>query len=186
MFSLETTILGVALALDAAIASFAIGMLNLEISFRHKFIRGALTCILFGLFQAIMMWLGSVAGYHLSFSSVGYLFQLIVSSIFIGIGTKVLKESFEEEEKKIFWGLLPLLVVAFATSVDALLAGISIGTLPMPHLTSIEVGFITLILCAASYSCSLFFKTLPDKWILRGAGLVFFFLGGRVLYEHFL
>ncbi len=186
MFSLETALLGGALALDAAIASFAVGMLNLELPVRHKFFRGVLTCFLFGFFQAIMLWMGSIAGYHLSFSSFGYLFQLIVSSLFIGIGVKVCKESFDDGEKNLVWGFLPMLIVALATSADAMLAGVSIGTLPLPHMTAMEVGLITFGICTVSYSCSLFFKSLPDKWILRGAGLVFFFLGGRVLFEHFL
>ena len=51
MFSMETSLLGLALALDAAIVSFAIGILNLEATHTVKISRGMIVCLLFGFFQ---------------------------------------------------------------------------------------------------------------------------------------
>lgn len=186
MFSLQSMLLGGALALDAAVVSFAVGILNLHLSIAHKFRRGLLICLLFGFFQALMVWLGSHAGYFLVFSSYGYLFQLIVSSIFFGIGVKVIKESLEAEEKQIVWGFIPLIVMAIATSIDALVAGISLGAVPGPHLMAAEIGVITFLICLLAYGASFLFNSLPTKWLLRLASLVFFFLGGKTIYEHYL
>ena len=186
MVSLQSMLLGGALALDAAVVSFAVGILNLHLSIAHKFRRGLLICLLFGFFQALMVWLGSHAGYILVFSSYGYLFQLFVSSIFFGIGVKVIKESFETEEKQIVWGIIPLIVMAIATSIDALVAGISLGSVPGPHFMAAEIGVITFLICLLAYGSSFLFNSLPTKWLLRLAAIVFFFLGGKIIYEHYL
>lgn len=186
MFSLETTLMGVALAIDAAVASFAIGILNLDLSVHHKFRRGFLICLLFGFFQSLMVWLGSFAGFYLSFSSYGHLFQLVVAVIFFVIGAKVIQESLDDDDEPIVWGFLPLMLMAIATSIDALAAGVSLGTLPNTHITALEIGIITFAICAFSYSCSFFLKSLPTNWLLRVAAVIFFFLGGQIFFQHYL
>jgi manganese efflux pump family protein len=185
MFSMETSLLGVALALDAAVVSFAIGILNLEATHKLKFSRGLAVSALFGFFQFLMVWLGSLGGYLLSFSSYGYLFQLIVAAIFLVIAIRVLQESLDDDDEHIEWGFLPLLILALATSIDALAAGISLGTLPFAHLSAVQVGIITFLICGASYAASNFLKKFPTRWLLRSAALIFFFLGGRILYDYF-
>jgi putative Mn2+ efflux pump MntP len=185
MFSLETTLLGVALALDAAVVSFAIGILNLELSNSQKLSRGLLICGLFGLFQFLMVWLGSIGGYFFSFSSYGHLFQLVVAVIFMVIGVRVLQESFKNEEVAIEWGGLPMLILAVATSLDALASGISIGTLPQTYVSSFEIGLITFGICGAAYFSANFLKTFPAYWMLRLAAVIFFFLGGSILNDFF-
>jgi putative Mn2+ efflux pump MntP len=185
MFSLETTLLGVALALDAAVASFALGVISLENLKKEKLFRGVVTCLAFGFCQGLMNWLGSLGGYFLTFSSYGHLFQLIVSLIFLILSLRFLQASFSGEKSPIEWGFLSIIVLAFATSTDALLAGVSMGPLPMAHITSIEIGVITTLICSAAYSLSFYFKTLPTQWLLRLASGIFFFLGGRIFIEYF-
>ncbi len=184
MFSIETSLLGLALALDAAVASFAVGLLNLDLSVAHKFRRGFLICLLFGFFQSLMIWLGSHAGYYLSFSSFGHLFQLIVGLIFIILGIRVFQESMDGDDEAIVWGFVPLIVMAVATSIDALVSGVSIGSLPHSHITALEIGLITFFLCSIGYGASFFLKSLPANWLLRFAACIFFFLGGRVFFDY--
>lgn len=186
MFSIETSLMGVALALDAAVASFAIGILHLELPNSQKLSRGLYVCSLFGLFQFLMVWLGSIGGYFFSFSSYGYLFQLVVAVIFMVIGVRVLQESFKKEEIIVEWGVLPMLILAMATSIDALAAGISIGTLPQTYLSALEIGFITFVICGSAYFAANFLNTFPTKWMLRLAAAIFFFLGGGILSDFFL
>lgn len=185
MFSLETTMLGVALAIDAAVASFAIGLLNVELPYKHKLFRGLLVSALFGFFQFLMVWIGSFGGYFLSFSSYGYLFQIVVAMVFLVIGIRVLQESFKKDEEPIEWGLIPLSILAIATSIDALAAGISLGTLPMAWVSAIEIGIITFVVCLLASLLTLIIKSVPEKWLLRFASLIFFFLGGRILYDYY-
>ena len=59
MISLEITVLGLALAVDAAVVSFAMGLLSLKLSLQQKILRGLLITLTFGLFQFLMLWGGS-------------------------------------------------------------------------------------------------------------------------------
>lgn len=185
MFSLETSLLGVALAVDAAVVSFAIGILNLDLPKTHKLSRALMTCALFGFFQALMVWLGSLGGYFLTFSSYGYLFQLIVALIFIVIAVRVLQESFKKDVDAVEWGFLPLVILAVATSLDALASGISMGPLPNTHLAALEIGVITFFICGGAFLLTLVLKTFPHQWLLRFASGIFFFLGGKILVSYF-
>jgi putative Mn2+ efflux pump MntP len=185
MFSLETGLMGIALALDAAVVSFAIGLLNLESSHKLKISRGLAVCSLFGFFQFLMVWLGSLGGYLLSFSSYGYLFQLVVAAIFLVIAVRILQESLDDDDEHIEWGLIPLLILAIATSIDALAAGVSLGTFPQAYLSALEIGIVTFFICLLAFGSSNVLKQLPTRWLLRSASVIFFFLGGRILYDYY-
>ena len=184
MFSLETALLGVALAVDAAVVSFAIGILNLDLPKSQKISRALMTCLLFGFFQALMIWLGSLGGFYFTFSGYGHLYQLIVALIFMVIGTKVLQDSFKKESGPVVWELMPLLILAVATSFDALASGVSMGPLPSSHITALEIGLITFVICGFAIMCSTFLKSLPHQWLLRFASIIFFALGGRILLNY--
>lgn len=183
MFSLEILLLGVALAIDAGVVTFAIGLLNEHLDNHHKFRRGLLAASSFGLFQFLMVWLGSKIGYFITFSGFGSYFQLGVVVIFIFLGIKCIQESFSDEEKAITWGIIPILLLSVATSIDALVSGVSLATLPAAYLAAFEVGVVTFVICSFFYLLSLFFKNIPKEWLLRGAALIFFFLGGQVFWS---
>jgi putative Mn2+ efflux pump MntP len=182
MISTEILLLGVALAIDAAVVTFAVGLLHLELSIAKSTQRGLIICGAFGLFQGIMLWLGSYAGYLFSFSSFGYYFQIAIAIIFIGLAIKFLLESFSLEEKKIEWGVVPVVILAFATSIDAMAAGISLGTIPRPEFAALEVGLITFMICGCFYFFSHFFRQIPDRWLLRFASVIFVFLAGQTVW----
>jgi putative Mn2+ efflux pump MntP len=181
MFSPEIVLLGFALAIDAAIVSFALGLLGKEGTFAQHLHRGILACLTFGFFQFLMLWLGSYGGYILSFSAYGYLFQIVVSFIFFMIATKLIKDSFEDKLPDVKPGFISLAVLAIVTSIDALGAGFSLGTLPQTYLIASEVGVITALVCGIFYTCSQYIPSIPTKWMFRLASLAFFVLCGKSL-----
>ncbi len=187
MLSLEIFLLGVALAVDAAIVSFTVGLMHVNHPMVSRLSRGVLVSGLFGLFQFLMLWIGSYLGYMFTFSNFGHYFQLVVALIFVALAVKLVQESFGLEEKKIEWGLLPISILAVATSLDALAAGVSLGTLPNAHFAAAEVGVITFILCGVFYSVGHFFHKIPVNWLLRFGALIFISLSGHVLWglRHF-
>jgi putative Mn2+ efflux pump MntP len=185
MFSVETTLLGVALALDAAVVSFAVGILNLEISMAQKIKRGLIICTLFGFFQALMIWFGSLGGYFLIFSKIGHFYNLFVALVFILIGMRFFHESLKNEIKEVVWELIPIVILAVVTSIDALVSGISMGPLPEAHTNALEIGIITFFICGIAFTVSMFFKSFPSRWLLRLASVIFFALGGRILIDIF-
>ena len=187
MFNSEILLLGLALSIDAGVVTFAISLLHERDTPVLKLRNALLTALAFGVFQFGMLWLGSFAGYIFTFSSIGYYFQLVVGLIFFGLAFKCLFESFDKAEKKIEWGVIPIIILGFATSIDALASGISLGTLPHPYLISIDVGLITFTVCSLFYLIGQFFKYIPDRWLLRLAAVIFIILGGQVFWglRHF-
>ncbi|HXH74981.1 MAG TPA: manganese efflux pump [Bacteriovoracaceae bacterium] len=181
MLNPEILLLGLALAIDAAVVSFAIGLLNHDGKTSTRIMRGLVTASAFGLFQFLMLWLGSYAGFVFTFSNYGYLYQLVVASLFVLIAAKFFHESFETDRKELTWGTLPLIIMGIATSVDALAAGVSFATLPRPYLIAGDIGIITFLLCGLFYLFSQFFKNIPEKWLLRLAGIIFLALGGNIV-----
>ena len=185
MFSVETTLLGVALALDAAVMCFAVGLLNFQVTNKLKLSRGLIICTLFGFFQALMIWIGSRGGYFLSFSAYGHLYQLLAGLIFVVIGLRLFKESFKKEIRPVIWKLIPLLLLGLAMSLDALVSGISMGPLPEKYMSAIEIGLITFFICGSAFMASTIFKSFPSRWLLLLASGIFFSLGGRILIDIF-
>lgn len=184
MLSMPIIFLGLALAMDAAVVTFAVGLLNAELPVSHKILRGLIISSVFGLFQFLMLWLGSYGGFIFTFSSYGYLFQIVVAMVFFLISAKFYHESIDDEDRDLQWGIVPLLILGFATSIDALAAGISLGTLPLAHMAAGAVGVITFFSCAAFYALSMFFKNIPEKWLLRFACLIFLGLGVNSISGH--
>lgn len=181
MISVEILFLGLALAIDAAVVSFAIGLLHLDSSKSEKIKNALLVSLVFGSFQFLMLWLGSYGGLKFSFSSYGYLFQVVVIGIFFLIASKFVQESLKTETRRLEWGFFPVLLLAFVTSLDALVSGISIGTLPQTEVIAFQVGLLTWIVCLLFYVFSQFFQQIPEKWLLRFAAIIFLILGGSTL-----
>lgn len=188
MFSFEIVLLGLALAIDAAVVTFAVGLLHMDITPAKKMKRCLLLSGAFGVFQALMLWLGSYTGYLFTFSSFGYFFQVGVSVIFFGLALKFVQESLSLAERKVEWSMIPIIILAFATSIDAFAAGISLGTIPFAYLAATEVGIITFALCSGFYFLSQYFGQIPDKWLLRFAAVIFVFLGVQIIWsvKHFI
>jgi putative Mn2+ efflux pump MntP len=182
MFNFEILLLSLALSVDAGVVTFAISLLHERETPSSKFRNALITASTFGVFQFGMLWIGSFAGYLFTFSSVGYYFQLAIGLIFIGLALKCIYESFDESEKKIEWGFIPILFLGLATSLDALVSGLSLGPLPHPYLVSIDVGLTTFSVCSFFYVLGQFFKNIPDRWLLRLAASIFFVLGSQVFW----
>jgi putative Mn2+ efflux pump MntP len=182
MFSLEILLLGIALAVDAAVVTFAVGLLHSHDPLPVKVRNGLVASGTFGIFQFLMLWAGSYAGFLLTFSDLGFYFRIVITAIFFGLAVKCLKESYEDQGKKIEWGVVPILVLAFATSLDALASGISLGTIPRAWLSALEVGIVTSLICSLFYFIAQFLKQIPERWLLRFSSLIFVFLGLKVFW----
>jgi putative Mn2+ efflux pump MntP len=184
MMSLEILLLGLGLAVDAGVVSFALGILGAEEPFKHRLSKGILIATTFGIFQFLMLWTGSYGGYLFAFSPYGYLSQIIVCAIFFIVGLKLFQEALKDEQKELVWGLIPLIVLAFATSIDALAAGISLATIPDTHESAIFIGLITFCVCLSLYFLTFLFREIPHRWLLRFGGFIFISLGVRIIWHY--
>lgn len=186
MINLEITVLGVALALDAGIVSFALAlMLNHEL-FHKKLIKFSLLSLLFGSFQGLIMWLGSRLGEFITFSYLGPAFLYLVAMIFFVISFKLFSETLKKEEiKNLSWKPTYVVMLAFATSIDAFAAGMSLATMPRNHISSAWVGVITVFICFLFSLSSFFLKRIPEKWLLRFGATIFLLLGLEIVVKQF-
>jgi len=175
--------MGLALATDAAIVSFALSLIYEKDSRLPKVVNGLLISTTFGLFQTVMLWLGSYIGYRFTFSEWGYYLHIFVSTIFFFMAVKCMKQSSTIDQVKVQWSFLSIIILALVTSFDALPSGISLGTVPKTHYAAIAVGMITIISCGGFFTLGHFLQKIPYKLLLRFAGIIFFFLGGQIFWS---
>ena len=183
--------IGFGLAMDAFAVSLTSGAANAKISIR-QIVKIALV---FGLFQAAMPVIGWVAGDL--FSSFIEVVDHYIAFILLGyIGGKMIYEAIKKKDDghegsaNANMDNKTLLLMAVATSIDALVTGI---ILPMAAgvttfgrmLVAISIiGGITFALCvAAVYLGKAFGMMLKNKAEIVG-GAVLIFIGAKILVEH--
>ncbi len=179
---LDLFLLGLALAADASIVGFSYGLMSHDKNPSHRLKEGGILALIFGLFQFLMSYIGSLAGHYLAFAHFGPFSKWLVVIIFALLGLKMLKDSFDDEQKELSMEWHLLIAVAFATSIDALGAGISFGTLPKAYLDCLVIGLVTFVSCCIAYGSSSFLKHLPESWTLRFASLLMFFLAVKNIF----
>lgn len=178
-------LLAFGLSMDAMAVAAARGLMVRQIRFRHV----ALVAGLFGGFQALMPLLGWLLG-----SRVGKAIQTwdhwVIFALLGGIGAKMLWEAFHAEEQKVLseadaFGLRVMLVLALATSVDALAAGFALPLMGAPlGLSLAAIGLTTATLSALGlYAGHRFGAALGSRLDALG-GIVLIGLGVKTLVEH--
>lgn len=132
-------LIAVGLAMDCFAVSIAQG-LSVKISERPK---PVLMALLFGLFQGGMPLIGYYAG-NVFADFFDMYAPWIALALLAFIGGKMIWESLhEKEEKTVGWQIQRLLVLAVATSIDALATGVIF--IPVPERLWIGVGIIGLV-----------------------------------------
>lgn len=174
-------LLAAALAMDAFSVAVTDGMLVRDIRVRDAF----KIAFLFGAFQFIMPFIGSsisslAADYIESFD------HWLVFLLLAFLGIKMIIESHKEREiPKNPLGLAPLLLMAVATSIDALAAGVSLAAVGEPILFSCTVIGATAFLFsfAGVFLGRKFGDLLGSKAEIAG-GAVLIIIGTKTLIEH--
>lgn len=179
--------LAVGLAMDATAVSAARGLATPKILPRHVFIVAAF----FGGFQALMPLVGWAVG-----SRLGPLVQAwdhwIAFVLLAAIGGKMLWEarpSKKDEDDAApasdLYGVKVMLVLAIATSIDALAVGVTLPMLDAPLVLSVvTIGVTTAVLSALGLFAGRKFGALLGKRLDVAGGLVLIGLGVKILVEH--
>lgn len=190
--------IAVALSIDAMVVALCWSASQKQITMKHV----AKFAVVFGFFQALMPLLGWVAGDALH-QFISQWDHWVAFVLLAGVSVSMLKEAFgdddEEEEKEkccghcegvkktdIAWG--ELLVLAVATSLDALAIGFSFSMAGRAIVwPAILIGIICLVLTALAVLAG---KRLSEKakrfetpMTCLGA-FVLLMIGVHILYEH--
>ena len=181
---LDISLMGTGLAADACAVSLSSGLVIRHIKF-NKALKIALA---FGVFQAIMPLVGWLTG--LSFREL--LIQTnhwIAFGLLAIIGSKMIYETFQEETETRFNPLdnYTLIGLAIATSIDALVVGLSLSVLKTSILsTAAVIGIITFALSFISvYLGHKWGKLCKFKLEIVG-GIILIFLGSKILITNLI
>ena len=179
-------LLAIGLALDATAVSAARGIATPKILPRHV----ALVSLFFGGFQVLMPLIGWMLG-----SRVGPLVQAwdhwIAFVLLSGIGAKMLWEAREAASDDApapdadLYGVKVMLMLAVATSIDSLAAGITLPMLDAPLLLSLStIGVTTGLLSALGLFAGRRFGSMLGRRLDVAGGLTLIGLGAKILVEH--
>ena len=183
MSILEILLLGIGLSMDAFAVSICKGLSTKKLQIKHYLIIGAW----FGGFQALM----PTIGYFLGSTFEQYItaFDHWVAFVLLAaIGANMIKESFskEESETNSSFALKTMLLMALATSIDALAVGITFALLPDVNvpLAVCLIGVTTFVCSAAGLKVgNLFGLRYKAKAELAG-GIILILIGLKILLEH--
>ena len=184
MGTIELLLLSVGLAMDAFAVSICKGISMKKMNWKKAVIIG----IYFGGFQALM----PVIGYFLgtAFESIITNIDHWVAFILLGIiGGNMIKESFEDESENCNddVGFKTMLILAIATSIDALAVGITFAFLKVNLVAAISmIGAITFALSVVGTKIG---NRFGDKYESKAelvGGIILVLLGIKILLEHLL
>ncbi len=182
---LEAFLLGVSLAMDALAVSLALGTAE-----RKNFTAGKilLTAGAFGLFQFLMPLTGWFCG-GLCGSLIQLYGRIIASVLLLFLGGKMIREAWksggDDEDEVRGFGFLRLIVLAFATSIDALLVGISYACLGRCSVSvvrdTIIIGAVTFLISSGGCILGRSFGNIFGNRCEIFGGLVLIGIGCKIL-----
>ena len=179
----ELFILAIGLSMDAFAVSICKGLATEKLKIKHTIIAG----LWFGGFQALM----PLIGYFLGTTFEKYVTAIDhwIAFVLLGaIGGNMIKEAFsgEENEADGSFGIKTMLIMAIATSIDALAIGITFALLPDVNIIAAVsfIGIITFVLSAIGVKLgNVFGAKYKSKAELTG-GIILIILGLKILIEH--
>lgn len=188
MSLIDITFLALALAMDCFTVSIVSGVII------RKYILSVILrmAVLFGLFQAMMPFIGWLGTSYFShyLESVDH---WIAFGLLAFLGGKMIKDSFGSEEEAHFdpSKLTSQLIFAVATSIDALAVGISFACLGYKNIEQLTLPLIVIGVCSFVMSIlgnilgvmcgKSIVKRLKPEFI---GGVILLLVGFRILYEH--
>ena len=178
---IELFILAVGLSMDAFAVSVCKGLSLGKIKIKHMCIAG----LWFGGFQALMPLIGYLLGSNFS-ELVAKCDHWIAFVLLALIGGNMIKEALGKEEDSMdnSMGFKAMLLLAIATSIDALAVGVTFAFLDVPIVPAISfIGVVTFVLSAIGVKAgSLFGYKYKSKAELCG-GIILILLGIKILLE---
>ena len=179
---LEIFLIGVGLAMDAFAVAICKGLSMKKMNWKGAMI----IALYFGVFQAFM----PVIGYFLGSTFEGFVTNIdhwVAFALLSLIGGNMIKEAFdnEYEAKNDKYDFKTMVVLAIATSIDALAIGITFAFFEINLLLSIFIiGIITFIISIIGVKIGNKFGDKYENKAEFAGGLILILLGIKILLEH--
>lgn len=189
MWIFEALLLAIGLSMDAFAVSVCKGLSMKKATLKHGMICGGW----FGSFQALMPLIGYLLG-SLFAAYIRRFDHWIAFGLLAFIGINMLREAFSKEEEccceKVDLSVKTMFVMAVATSIDALAAGISLAMSndsPLHvYITIGLIGVITFVMSTAGVKIGNIFGSRFEKKAQAAGGIILVLLGLKILLEHLL
>jgi len=178
-------IIAIGLAMDAFAVSIVSGSAYKQLHVRHALRMAAF----FGGFQAVMPLIGSLAGLSLK-EYVTSCDHWIAFGLLSAVGAKMIYESFKiksVEENLDPSNLFVLLALSIATSIDALVIGITLSFITSSIGVAVTIiGLVTFVLSYLGVVIGKKFGHFFEHKIEVFGGLILIAIGVKILIEHLL
>ena len=179
MSNLEIFVLAIGLSMDAFAVSICKGLSIKKTHLKESLIAGTY----FGLFQALM----PLIGYLLAFKFKDLIMNIDhwVAFVFLSIiGINMILEN-NSNEKGSQMDFKTMIIAAIATSIDALVVGITISFLDVNILKAVLIiGITTFLLSAIGVKVGNIFGNFYEKKAKVIGGILLIILGTKILIEH--
>ena len=183
MTIIELLVLAVVLSMDAFAVAVCKGLALCRIKLKNCLWVG----LWFGVFQALMPAIGYLCAVR--FESYVHAFSHWIAFILLAfLGINMIKEAMEEEEKcSMSISIKEMFVLAIATSIDALAAGVSFAMVENFKIlyAVIFIGCITFILSAIGVKVGSIFGTKYNRKAQITGGVVLILLGVKIVLERY-
>lgn len=203
---LQTILLGLGLSMDAFAVSVSSGICVPGLKPFHA-LRAAFS---FGLFQALMPVAGWLAGNAYRGTALGARVAAydhwVAFVLLAAIGAKMIKEAVSadggeaaacddgDSEAGAAGGtgrdvrsVRTLLLLSFATSVDALAVGLSLSLIGQPIAApAAAIGAITFAVCAVGFECGKRIGVVLERRAELAGGIVLIGIGAKIVVEHLI
>lgn len=178
---IELLLIAVGLSMDAFAVSVCKGLSVKKVGVKHA----ALAGLYFGGFQFLMPVIGYLLGFRFE-SVIKNIDHWVAFVLLAFIGGNMIKESFgKAEELNDDFGVKTMLLMAIATSIDALAVGITFAFLEVQILPAAGlIGVTTFLLSFVGiYIGNAFGARYKSKAELAG-GIILVLIGVKILLEH--
>ncbi len=176
-------LIAVGLAMDAFAVSIVNGAVCKQLNVKQAFRIASF----FGGFQALMPLIGYLAGLSIK-EYIGPYNHWVAFGLLSGVGGRMVYESFRTKTEHESFGplsILSLLVLSVATSIDALVVGITLPFLRISiAMAVIVIGLVTFALSFFGVFVGKRFGHLFENKIEAVGGVVLIGLGLKILFEH--
>lgn len=184
---IELLLIGVGLAMDAFAVSVCKGLAMRKVKKKQAIV----IALFFGGFQALMPFIGYVLGtqFESYITNIDHWIAFVLLGV---IGGKMIFEAIKSEEEDVELkemdpplNIKELVVLAIATSIDALAVGITLAFLQYPIVQSISIiGITTFFISIAGVYVGNFFGNKYKKRAELAGGIILIFIGVKILVEH--
>ncbi|MFA9465914.1 MAG: manganese efflux pump MntP family protein [Velocimicrobium sp.] len=180
---IQICLLAVGLAMDAFAVSICKGLKMKTMDYKYA----TLIAAMFGIFQAVMPLIGWVLGKQFE-RYITNIDHWIAFFLLAFIGGKMIVEAFREGEEgvcPVTYDVKDILMLAIATSIDALAVGITFAFLNMEIIRPIFIiGGITFVLSMIGVMVGNRFGAKYKSKAELAGGIILVLIGLKILFEH--